>query len=126
MAGSSMFFLPDSVVELLLSILPLLLLVFLPFAICALWKMMRTQNRILTALETANKINIEMLRTLKGVGDSPESAEVDDSEPETEDESETPADFVYCPECSTRVEVDPTIRNINVVCPDCKKPFHIH
>jgi len=94
-------------------------------------KSRQNQIAVLAALEAANKANAEMLEVLHGVNDTLAAcqarglAAVPDDD-EGGGESEAPADFVYCPECSTRVEVDAFIRNINVVCPDCKKPFHIH
>jgi len=101
------------------------------FLIGILNKGLQTQRRIVKALEMANKTNAGMLEMLKGIKGIPTDSEDDDndsvSKQEDDDgEGETPADFVYCPVCSTRVEVDPSIRNVNVVCPDCKKPFHIH
>ena len=104
---------------------PPLLIIGLIFAIAILLKMRNAQRSVLTALETANRLSAEMLDALKTVNVTP-PAEAGDDEADDDDEGETPADFVYCPECSTRVEIDPTIRNINIVCPDCKKPFHIH
>jgi len=96
------------------------------------WRTLRVQRGLLQTLAVANKINAETLEMLKGTSGTPppgedneEPAAVEQAEADA-DEDETPADFVYCPVCSTRVEVDPTIRNVNVVCPDCKKPFHIH
>jgi hypothetical protein len=111
--------------------LPFLELAILVFAVCVLWKMLKAQRGIAAALDTANRINIEMFEALKNIGDTLEADKVSIVAPESDEEDEekgreAPADFVYCPECSTRVEVDPGIRNINVVCPDCKKPFHIH
>ena len=107
-------------------------LVLLALLVCTLRKGLQNQRGIIKALEAANTTNAAMLDVLKGIkgipSDSTESDD-DDSASEQDDgdgEGETPADFVYCPVCSTRVEVDPSIRNVNVVCPDCKKPFHIH
>jgi len=120
---------------LLFIVLPLFMLgvlILLALLVGILWKAQQNQRGIVKALETANKTNAAMLDVLKGIkgipSDSTESDD-DDSASEQDDgdgEGETPADFVYCPVCSTRVEVDPSIRNVNVVCPDCKKPFHIH
>ena len=106
-------------------------LILLALLVCALWKGLQNQSGIVAALETMNKTNAVVLDTLKGIRTvSPvavaEAGDDSASEQDEAEEAETPADFVYCPECSTRVEVDPFIRNINVVCPDCKKPFHIH
>ena len=106
-------------------------IIFLFFTIllstlCTLWRILRTQREILKALDAANKTNAETLRTLRGIRNAPAIEQQDLSGAEQEEDDEEPADFVYCPECSTRVEVDPSIRDINVVCPDCKKPFHIH
>jgi len=112
--------------------LPFLLLAVLVFAVCVLWKMLKAQRGIVAALVMANRTNAEMLEVLASIAQAAVSGTADGAAPAADDEAkeegekETPADFVYCPECSTRVEVDPGIRNINVVCPDCKKPFHIH
>ena len=93
-------------------------------------KSQQNQLMVLAALEAANRANAETLAELKGIRDALQAGGTNDSALELDNEDkeggETPADFVYCPECSTRVEVDPFIRNINVICPDCKKPFHIH
>jgi len=96
--------------------------------LCILWGMLRVQREILLSLKVANTTNAEMLETFNGIRDAQagEDGDASASKQEETGEDATPADFVYCPECSTRVEVDPSIRNINVVCPDCKKPFHIH
>jgi len=106
-------------------------LILLTVLVGVLWKGLQNQRRITKALEMTNKINVAMLETLKGIKSVPPDNEDDGagvSELDDDDggAGETPADFVYCPVCSTRVEVDPSIRNVNVVCPDCKKPFHIH
>ena len=109
----------------------LLLVMFTVFILCIQWRMLRVQREILFTLKEANKTNAEMLETFEDIRSTPPpptSGRNNVSAPaqEADDEDETPADFVYCPVCSTRVEVDPSIRNVNVVCPDCKKPFHIH
>ena len=111
-----------------------LLILFLMFALtvailCLLWRMLKIQRRTLRVMEATNKISAEMLETLQDIQLA--SARDDGYPGDEEDEEEkagdeTPADFVYCPECSTRVEVDPAVRDVNVICPDCKKPFHIH
>jgi len=106
-----------------------LLFVFVVFHIRALCGIQKIQRGILAALETMNSTNAQMANALQGIRAAPATdGAATDAEDDDEDdtEGETPADFVYCPECSTRVEIDPSIRNINVVCPDCKKPFHIH
>ena len=106
-------------------------LILLTVLVGVLWKGLQNQRRITKALEMTNKINVAMLETLKGIKSVPPDNEDDGEDVSVQDDGdggvgETPADFVYCPVCSTRVEVDPSIRNVNVVCPDCKKPFHIH
>ena len=113
----------------LLLVLALWVLAFLLFVPRTAWKVLQTQRAILAALEAMNKANAETLAALRGVqaAAAPAGAESDLGADEDDgDDGETPADFVYCPVCSTRIEVDPSIRNVNVVCPDCKKPFHIH
>ena len=87
-------------------------------------KIYHVQRAILATLKASAKNNAALLGELQGL-DRAAVSQGDDDEDDTAEE-ESPADFVYCPECSTRVEVDPAVRNINVVCPDCKKPFHIH
>ena len=104
-------------------IFPFVLIVALLLVICLLWQIMKTQCGIAASLEAANRTYAAMLEALQDIGTVAEAGEAEEA---AEAEPETPADFVYCPECSTRVEVDPGIRNLNVVCPDCKKPFHIH
>ncbi|MCL2104838.1 MAG: hypothetical protein FWH21_07275 [Kiritimatiellaeota bacterium] len=123
----------DKVLYFLMWALPFVLLAILLAAVCVLWKMLKVQRGIGAALVMANRINAEMLEAIKDIGNVPTTNEAEGTVPGEEEEEqeekgrgEAPADFVYCPECSTRVEVDPFIRNINVVCPDCKKPFHIH
>ena len=38
-----------------------------------------------------------------------------------------PADAVaVCPECGAVFEFDARVSNVDVVCPSCSKPFHIH
>ena len=110
-------------------------LILLALLVCVHGKGLQNQRRMATALEAMNKTNaviLDALKDLKGVAPAAaETTDEEDGEPVSEQEEddsevETPADFVYCPVCSTRVEVDPTVRNVNVVCPDCKKPFHIH
>lgn len=88
----------------------------------------QAQRAILAALEASAKSNAATLAVLRGIARAPQAQgpEAEDDEAAAAPGDDTPADFVYCPECSTRVEVDPSVRNINVVCPDCKKPFHIH
>jgi len=92
----------------------------------ALRKSQQNQLAVLAALEAAAKTNAEILEAVREAGARIADAPAADAPDAADAEPETPADFVYCPECSTRVEVDPFIRNINVLCPDCKKPFHIH
>ena len=106
-------------------------IIFLFFTIllstlCTLWRILRTQRGILKALEAANQTNAQTLETLKDIRNIPAAVDEGLGSAQDDEDDEAPADFVYCPECSTRVEVDPSIRDINVVCPDCKKPFHIH
>ena len=101
-----------------------LLIILLLSIFCVLWRMLRVQRETLNVLETANRINAEALETVKNIRNAPAGEGTPAGQDEEDDEE--PADFVYCPECSMRVEVDPSIRDINVVCPDCKKPFHIH
>jgi len=104
----------------------LLLLTFAVLHIRALWKIQQTQRGILAALEAISNTSDEMVEAIKEIRSIPVTGSSAAEDEDDDDEGETPADFVYCPECSTRVEIDPSIRNINVVCPDCKKPFHIH
>jgi len=103
---------------------PLLALTVMAFLVYALWQGAKALRGIAAALRAIGKINAEMREQAKGTAPAPEAAP--EEEADDEEEGEAPADFVYCPECSTRLEADPSIRNITVVCPDCKKPFHIH